>query len=114
MKSQNAATNGKRLALTPEVSGSLWTTVRLPHQVRVGGGVRYTDAVFISTANTTAIPRYTVADALLEAPVGPHLTLRLNIYNLTDRVYVRNINNNAGRYNPGTPRALLLTSAIRF
>ncbi len=114
VQSQNPATNGKRLALTPEVSGSLWTTVRLPHQFRVGGGVRYTDAVFISTANTTAIPAYTVADALLEAPVGPHLTLRLNIYNLTDRVYVRNINNNAGRYNPGTPRAFLLTSAIRF
>ncbi len=101
VESQNAATNGKRLALTPEVSGSLWTTVRLPHQVRVGGGVRYTDAVFISTANTTAIPQYTVADALLEAPVGPHLTLRLNIYNLTDRVYVRNINNNARTVQPG-------------
>ncbi len=114
VKSQNPATNGKRLALTPEFSGSLWTTVRLPHQARVGGGVRYTDAVFISTANTTAIPRYTVADALVEAPVGPHLTLRLNLYNLTDRVYVRSINNNAGRYNPGTPRALLLTSAVRF
>ena len=114
VKSQNAATNGKRLALTPEVSGSLWTTVRLPHQVRVGGGVRYTDAVFINTTNAIAVPRYAIADALVEAPVGPHLTLRLNLYNLTDRVYVRSINNNAGRYNPGTPRAFLLTSALRF
>ena len=114
VKSQNPATNGKRLALAPEFSGSLWTTVRLPHDVRVGGGLRYTDAVFINTANTTAMPQYTVADALVEAPVGPHLTLRLNIYNLTDRVYVRSINNNAGRYNPGTPRAFLLTSALRF
>ncbi len=30
------------------------------------------------------------------------------------RVYIRNLNNSAGRYNPGTPRAFLLTSAIRF
>jgi catecholate siderophore receptor len=88
--------------------------VRLPHNVRVGGGIRYTDAAFISTANTIAIPAYTVADALVEAPVGQRLTLRLNIYNLTDRVYIRNINNNAGRYNPGTPRAFLVTSALRF
>jgi catecholate siderophore receptor len=114
VQSQNPATDGKRLALTPEVSGSLWTTVRLPRQFRIGGGVRYTDPVFINTANTTVIPGYTVADALLEAPVGPHLTLRLNISNLTDRVYIRNINNNAGRYNPGTPRAFLVTSALRF
>jgi len=114
VKSQNPATDGRRLALTPEVSGNLWTTVRLPRDVRVGGGVRYTDAVFISTANTIAIPGHTVAEALVEAPIGQRLTLRLNIYNLTDRVYVRNINNNAGRYNPGTPRALLLTTALRF
>ena len=53
VESQNPATNGKRLALTPEVSGSLWTTVRLPHDIRIGGGLRYTDAVFINTANTT-------------------------------------------------------------
>ena len=78
---------------------------------RIGGGVRYTDAVFVNAANTTVIPGYTVADALVEAPVGQHLTLRLNIYNLTDRVYIRNINNNAGRYNPGTPRSFLLSSA---
>ena len=32
VKSQNPANNGKRLALAPEVSGSLWTTVRLAAQ----------------------------------------------------------------------------------
>jgi outer membrane receptor for monomeric catechols len=32
----------------------------------------------------------------------------------SDRVYVRGINNNAGRYTPGTPRAFLLTSVVRF
>jgi catecholate siderophore receptor len=114
VESQNPATDGNRLALAPEVSGNLWTTVRLPHNIRLGGGVRYTDAAFISTANTIAIPSYTVADALVEAPVGQHLILRLNISNLTDRVYIRNINNNAGRYNPGSPRAFLLTSAVHF
>ena len=114
VKSQNAAINGNRLALTPEVSGNLWTTVRLPHDFRVGGGLRYTDETFTSTANTVAVPSYTVADLLAEAPLGEHLTLRLNVYNVTDRVYIRSINNNAGRYNPGTPRAFLLSTAVRF
>ena len=44
----------------------------------------------------------------------PQLTLRLNIYNLTDRTYIRSINNNGGRYNPGTPRSFLLSTAVRF
>lgn len=114
VKSQNAATDGHRLALTPEVSGNVWATYLFPLGIRAGGGVRYTDPTYISTANTTLIPRYTVADALFEAPIGPHTVLRLNIYNLTDRTYIRNINNNAGRYNPGTPRSFLLSSAIRF
>ncbi len=114
VESQNPATNGKRLALAPEVSGNLWSTVRLAHAIRVGGGLRYTDDVFISTANTTAIPGYTVADALAEIPLGQRLMVRLNVYNITDRVYIKNINNNAGRYNPGTPRSFLLSTAVNF
>jgi catecholate siderophore receptor len=111
---QNPAIDGKRLVLTPEVSGSLWTTVRLVRDVRVGGGLRYTDPVFINAANTIQVPRYTVADALIEAPIARQLTLRLNVYNLTDRTYIRSINNNGGRYNPGTPRSFLLSTAVRF
>ena len=38
---------------------------------------------------------------------------RANVYNVTDRTYIRNINN-AGRYNPGTPRSFLFSSADRF
>ena len=43
-----------------------------------------------------------------------NLTLRLNLSNLTDETYIRNVNNNGGRYNPGQPRAVLLTSSVRF
>jgi catecholate siderophore receptor len=113
-RSQNPLTDGRRLLLTPDLSGSLWATYAIGRGVRAGGGVRYTDRVYVNAANTITVPSYAVGDALLEAPVGRHLTLRMNVYNLTDRVYVRNVNNNAGRYNRGTPRSILLTSAIRF
>jgi catecholate siderophore receptor len=114
LRTQNPANNGKRLVLTPEFSGSVWTTVRLAGDVRIGGGVRHTDPVFVNAANTIVVPRYAVADALLEAPVSRQLVVRLNVYNLTDREYIRNINNNGGRYNRGTPRSFLLSTAVRF
>ena len=38
----------------------------------------------------------------------------MNISNLTDTVYIRNVNNNGGRYNPGNPRTAQLTSVIAF
>ena len=53
-------------------------------------------------------------DGLAEYAVNTHLSLRLNLYNLTSVSYVRNVNNNGGRYNPGTPRWAMLTSAITF
>ena len=40
LETQNSANQGKRLVLTPEFSGSIWSTYRLPRGVTVGGGVR--------------------------------------------------------------------------
>jgi catecholate siderophore receptor len=112
--SQNTVNDGNRLTLTPRFSGSLWTTYRLPKAISIGGGIRATDSVFINAANTIKSPGYHLVDALVEYPVNQHLTLRLNIYNLTDEVYIRSVNNNGGRYNPGNPRSVQLSSAFSF
>ncbi|MEO8259349.1 MAG: TonB-dependent siderophore receptor, partial [Acidobacteriota bacterium] len=112
--SQNAANNGRRLTLSPELSGSLWSTYRLPKGWTVGGGVRGTGEVFINQPNTIVAPGYHVVDGLVEYALNQHLTLRMNIFNLTDTVYIRNVNNNGGRYNPGNPRTAQLTSVIAF
>ncbi len=111
---QNATNNGKRLTLSPKYSGSVWSTYRLPKGWAIGGGVRATDEVFINAANTIVAPGYHIVDALAEYAVNRHLTLRLNIYNLMDQAYIRNVNNNGGRFNPGNPRTAQLTSAITF
>ena len=43
------------------------------------------------------------------------LRLSLNdIYNVADKTYIRNVNNNGGRYNPGYPRTAQLTSVVKF
>ena len=107
-------TNGNRMTLTPRFSGSLWTTYRLPVRLTIGGGVRATDQVFINTANTIKSPAYHLVDALAEYQLNAHLSLRANIYNLTDEVYIRNVNNNGGRYNPGNPRSVMVSMPVKF
>ena len=113
-QSQNPINNGRQLTLTPKWSSSVWTTYRFPLGLSVGGGIRHTDDVWINAANTIKSPAYHLVDALAEYDVNSHLSLRLNIYNLTDELYIRNVNNNGGRYNPGHPRSALLTSHISF
>ncbi|MFN7984104.1 MAG: TonB-dependent receptor [Vicinamibacterales bacterium] len=105
--------DGHRLTLTPEWSGSVWSTVRLA-QLSVGGGVQYVGAAYADTANTIRVPAHTVADGVVEYGVNAHLSLRLNINNLTDTVYVKSVNNNGGRYNPGERRSVLATTTVRF
>ena len=111
---QNDANDGKKMVLTPEVSGSLWSTYRLPRNLTVGGGIRFTGDVFINAANTIKSPGYSLVDGLVEYAVNSHFSLRLNLYNLTDELYIRNVNNNGGRYNPGHPRSAMLSSDLRF
>jgi catecholate siderophore receptor len=111
---QNGVNNGKRLTLSPEFSGSIWSTYALPKGWTVGGGIRGTSAVFFNAANTIQAPGYNIVDGLVEYRLNQHLTLRMNIYNLTDRVYIRNVNNNGARYNPGYSRTAQVTSVIGF
>jgi catecholate siderophore receptor len=114
LQTQNSVNNGRRLTLTPAFSGSLWTTYRLPIGLTVGGGVRHTDSVYINAANTIKAPGYRIADALADYAVNTHLSLRLNVSNITNETYIRNVNNNGGRYNPGYPRSATFTSSVRF
>jgi catecholate siderophore receptor len=112
--SQNPLNNGKRLVLTPEWSGSLWTTYEFPIRVTLGGGVRYMDEVFVNAANTIRVPNYALVDVMAEYDLNTHLSLRLNVNNVTDRTYIKNVNNNGGRFNPGMPRWATVTSTVRF
>jgi catecholate siderophore receptor len=61
---QNQTNNGNRLQLTPEWSGSLWTTYEFPVRLTLGGGVRFADEVFVNAPNTIRVPRYTLVDAM--------------------------------------------------
>jgi catecholate siderophore receptor len=112
--SQSAINHRKRLTLTPEISGSLWTTYEFPSRYTLGGGVRYMDDVFVNAANTIRVPGYALVDAMAEYDINAHLSLRLNVTNVTGKTYIKNVNNNGGRFNPGSPRSAIVTSTVRF
>jgi catecholate siderophore receptor len=112
--SQNVANNGRRLTLAPVFSGSVWTTYQTPWRLSVGGGIRFIGDTYINAANTIQAPGYALVDAMATYDVSRQVSLRLNVYNLTDETYIRNINNNGGRYNPGYPRTATLTASFGF
>jgi catecholate siderophore receptor len=112
--SQNPANAGKRLTLTPQFSGSVWATYTTPIRLSIGGGVRFTDAVYVNAANTIKSPGYQIVDAMATYELTNQVSLRLNVYNVTNETYIRNINNNGGRYNPGHPRTATLTASFGF
>jgi|SRR5688572_8046187 catecholate siderophore receptor len=113
-QSQNPANDGRRLLLTPTFSGSIWSTYRVSDSLTIGGGIRHTDAVWVNAANTIKSPGYQIVDALAQYALNSHLSLRLNVNNLTNETYVRNVNNNGARYNPGFSRSVMVTTSAGF
>ena len=92
----------------------MWTTYSLRQGFVAGLGFRYMDTAWVDSANTIQIPAYSVFDSMAEYVVNKHLTLRLNVYNVTNREYVLNVNNNGARYNPGQPRSVIVTPTVKF
>jgi catecholate siderophore receptor len=122
--SNEIATNaqGLTLPLLPKESGNLWTTYRLPLGLTVGGGLQYvgeTERLQATTAPTATtfsnrVPSYWIGSGMVSYEASKHLTLRLNVNNLTDREYIASLNNNGYRVNLGAPRTFLVTVELRF
>ncbi|MGE0862835.1 MAG: TonB-dependent receptor [Vicinamibacterales bacterium] len=109
--SNNPAELEQNLALTPENTISLWSTIELPGGVGLGGGAQYMDSVFRNTTNTTSVPSYWLINATASYAVNTHLTLRLNASNLADADYVDRVG--GGHYIPGPGRQVMVTAVVR-
>lgn len=106
------------LAYTPKSAFTAWTTYRLPFDLTIGGGARYSGKLKRGHDGAVGTPAYAdaywVFDAMASYPVNRHLDLQLNLYNLFDKDYVAGINKSGYRYTPGTPRSAMLTVNYRF
>jgi catecholate siderophore receptor len=83
----DAASQGNEFPNTPKNSFTLWTTYAIGSQWSVGGGAYYQGKVYGNTANTKWVPAYTRFDAMVSYAVNRHLSLQLNVQNLTNRYY---------------------------
>ena len=94
---------GSRLIQTPEHSGSLFTTYRLPFGLELGYGLTYQGSFYanapVVAADGQVTPQYKVDDylihrAYLAYTVREGVTLQLNVQNLTDERYFTSVRNN--------------------
>lgn len=115
---------GKTPYLTPSHQAALWADYTLRTGafagLTFGGGVRYVGSTWADTANTTRVPSYTLADAMLAYDLGymgndlKGATVALNIKNLFDKSYVAGC---AGRLTScywGNERSILATLNYRW
>jgi catecholate siderophore receptor len=90
---------GSRLVQTPEHSGSLFTSYRLPFGLEIGYGLTYqgsftTYVPVLTNGVTLRTDDYLIHRAFLSYSFGRGLTAQLNIQNLTDEKYLTNVRNN--------------------
>ncbi len=97
-----------------DASGNLWTTYKLGGGWEVGGGLNASTGFWLTDANNGKVPSYVVAD-LTAAYVQKAYEIRLNAYNVTDKLYYLGGYNNApNRVLPGQPRSLSLSVRLNF
>ena len=103
---------GDRPGLTPEHSASLWNTYRVAPTWRVGGGVNYRgqQTPLINANIRTAA--FTTVDAMVEHTLSDNTVLKLNVSNLTNKLYIDQVYSSF--YIPGAPRRVELSLKTLF
>ena len=107
-----AQVKGDRPGLTPRQSGSLWTTYALTPQWRLGGGVNYRGEQHPEGSRAVTADSFAVLDAMLEYAYDDRTTIKLNVNNLTNKLYADTLYR--GFYGPGAARSVAITLKHRF
>lgn len=107
-----AQVEGDRPALTPKHSSSLWMTYRVLPELRVGAGATYRGKQNPDGQRLLTADSFTVFDAMAEYMINETWSAKLNVTNLTDRLYADSLYR--GFYAPGAPRRVELTLKAMF
>lgn len=120
------AYEGQRARNTPEYTFNLWSTYQVNGFWKVGGGVEVKgDRQGFSPANSNVptlngqyhpntIGAYARWDAMVAYEPTNKLLFRLNVKNLTDKVYYDSLYDNGGFAVPGPRRTVTLTTEYKF
>ncbi|HSH96851.1 MAG: TonB-dependent receptor [Methylophilaceae bacterium] len=116
---------GQTARNTPAATFNVWTTYEFVENWKIGGGVEakggrygyqpgaatgpFTNGVF----NPNRAPGYARMDAMV-AYEQPKWAVRLNVFNLLDKVYYDSIYDNGGFTVPGNRRTAIVTTEFKF
>ncbi|WBY01681.1 TonB-dependent siderophore receptor [Ramlibacter tataouinensis] len=103
---------GDRPGLTPRHSGSLWTSYRVLPRLRLGMGLNWRGSQNPEGNRAVRADGFVTADAMAEYLINDRWTAKLNVTNLTDRLYADSLYR--GFYVPGAPRRVELTLKSMF
>ncbi len=110
------ATVGMNPGFTPNMQANLWTTYKLDDKWRIGGGFTHVSANSPSSATAAELlyraPAYTKYNALLEYRINQGNTVKLNVDNLTNKVYYSSLYREWPT--PATLRTVRLTLTSKF
>ncbi|MCW8166579.1 TonB-dependent siderophore receptor [Verminephrobacter aporrectodeae subsp. tuberculatae] len=103
---------GTRPSLTPRHSGTVWTTYQISPAWRAGGGLNFRSAQTPNRNPGWSAPGYVTADLMTEYRISERYTVRANLSNLTNKLYVDSIY--PGHYIPGAGRMLQIAASMKF
>ncbi len=103
---------GTRPSLTPLYSGTVWTTYQVAPRWRVGGGLNFAGEQTPNRNPGWTVPGYVTADLMAEYTFSESVSVKANLTNITNELYVNEIY--TGHYLPGPGRTFQVTASLRF
>ena len=104
---------GREVPNVPHNALNTWTTYQIDSAWKIGGGFNYQSWRFADTHNTAHVPSYVMFNAMAEYELNEHVEFRLNLTNLTNKLYFRSFYYTGPDENhavPGAGRTAMLTA----
>jgi catecholate siderophore receptor len=108
-----AAPAGRRAALTPDFTASLWNKVEVTPRLSVGLGVIHQGEMAASISNAVTLPGFTRVDGAVFLRVGEDYRLQLNVENLGDITWSPTSHGD-NNIQPGAPRTVRISVSRGF
>jgi catecholate siderophore receptor len=103
---------GDRPALTPEHSGTVWSTWQLTPKFRVGAGLNFRGKQK-PTRSEFNVPSFVTGDLMAEYRFDfEQIVLKANLTNVTNKLYADQLY--PAHYVPGAGRTLQVTASLKF